>query len=61
MLFLWPEVNLKLRPTLQKVLSPGTRVISHYHDMGNWKPERVQRVTVEGDSHPVYRWTVPAR
>lgn len=61
MLFLWPEVNLKLRPTLQKVLSPGTRIISHYHDMGDWKPERVQRVTVEGDSHPVYRWTVPAR
>jgi SAM-dependent methyltransferase len=61
MLFLWPEVNLKLRPTLQKVLAPGTRIISHYHDMGDWKPERVQRVSVEGDSHPVYRWTVPAR
>src|SRR5688500_2416373 len=32
MLFLWPEVNLRLRPKLQRELRPGTRVVSHWHD-----------------------------
>jgi ribosomal protein L11 methylase PrmA len=59
MLFLWPEVNMKLRPRLLKELRPGTRIVSHYHDMGDWKPERVMRVRVEGRMHPVYLWTVP--
>ena len=59
MLFLWPGVNMKLRPKLLKELKPGTRIVSHYHDMGDWKPERIEHVTVEGRRHPVYLWTVP--
>jgi SAM-dependent methyltransferase len=59
MLFLWPEVNLRLRPKLQKELKAGTRVVSHYHDMGSWKPQRVERVRVEERTHPVYLWTMP--
>ena len=61
MLFLWPGVNMKLRPKLLRELKPGTRIVSHYHDMGDWKPERTERVTVEGRRHPIYLWTVPAR
>jgi SAM-dependent methyltransferase len=57
MLFLWPHVNLKLRPKLLRELRPGTRIVSHWHDMGDWKPERT--VVVEGN--PVYLWTVPER
>lgn len=59
MLFLWPEVNMRLRPKLQRELKSGTRVVSHYHDMGNWKAQRVVRVTVEERRHPVYLWTMP--
>jgi len=33
-LFLWPSLNLKLRPKLQKDLKPGTRIVSYIHDMG---------------------------
>ena len=40
MLFLWPSVNLKLRPKLLKELKPGTRVVSHSHDMGEWAARR---------------------
>lgn len=61
MLFLWPGVNMKLRPKLLTELKPGTRIVSHYHDLGDWKPERIERVTVEGRRHPIYLWTVPAR
>ena len=38
-LYLLPEVNLQLRPRL-RALKPGTRVVSHDWDMGDWMPER---------------------
>ena len=55
-LYLLPELNLRLLPKLLKDLKPGTRVVSHAFDMGDWKPE--QKVTVDGKE--VYRWTIPA-
>jgi SAM-dependent methyltransferase len=53
-LYLLPDLNLKLRPTLLK-LKPGTRIVSHDFSMGDWKPDRV--VQVAGKT--VYFWTVP--
>ncbi|MEO7246657.1 MAG: class I SAM-dependent methyltransferase, partial [Rubrivivax sp.] len=43
-MYLLPEVNLKLRPALLK-LAPGTRIVSHDWDMGDWQPDR--RVVVD--------------
>ena len=60
MLFLWPEINLRLRPRLLRELRPGTRVVSHWHDMGDWTPEKMVAVEAAGRSRPVYYWTVPA-
>jgi SAM-dependent methyltransferase len=59
-LFLWPEVNLKLRPRLWRELKPGTRVVSYVHDMGDWTP--VQTRTVEGvrGMRSLYLWTIAA-
>ena len=57
MLYLWPEVNLKLRPKLWRDLKPGTRVVSHSHSMGDWKPEK--EINVGG--HRIYLWTIPER
>jgi SAM-dependent methyltransferase len=56
MLYLWPWVNLKLRPKLWSDLKPGTRIVSHTHDMGDWKPEK----EIEVDGHTIYYWTIPA-
>jgi SAM-dependent methyltransferase len=56
-LFLWPSVNLKLRPKLLAELKPGTRVVSHSHDMGDWKPEK--SIVVEGAR--LHLWTIPPR
>jgi precorrin-6B methylase 2 len=56
-LFLWPEVNLKLRPKLLADLKPGTRVVSYYWDMGDWQPEK--QIEIEG--HSIYLWTIPPR
>lgn len=55
-LYLWPEVNLKLRPRLLE-LRPGTRIVSHEHHMGDWRPDATKRV----GSNVVYFWRVPAR
>ena len=40
-LFLSAELNLALRPRLERELAPGTRVVSHWHRMGDWPAERV--------------------
>lgn len=54
-LYLFPEVNLKLRPMLFEQLDPGTRVVSHSFDMDKWEPD--SSVNVEGDI--LYLWTIP--
>jgi hypothetical protein len=61
-LYLGPEVNLRLRPKLLADLKPGTRIVSHNYDMGDWKPDKAIRVDFPfGSSHTVYFWVVPAR
>lgn len=55
MLYLEPELNLRLRPRLLLQLDPGDRVVSHDFDMGTWTPDRVEQM--EGST--LYRWTIP--
>jgi precorrin-6B methylase 2 len=55
-LYLLPSVNMKLRPRLWSDLKPGTRIVSHDFDMGEWKPEK----TVEVEWRKVYFWTIPS-
>lgn len=57
MLYLWPEVNLKLRPKLLRELKPGTRVVSHSHDMGDWETELT---VTASEGHRVHFWVIPA-
>ena len=54
-LYLLPELNQQLRPRILK-MRPGTRVVSHMWDMGEWEADEVFRV---GDSDG-YLWIVPA-
>jgi len=61
MLFLWPELNLKLRPKLLRELPPGARIVSHWHDMGDWKPQDTVLITARGRERPVYLWTIPEK
>jgi SAM-dependent methyltransferase len=65
-MYLLPEVNLELRPKLL-ALRPGTRLVSHDWDMGDWPPERSVKVEVPDKkiglekSSKVHLWIVPAR
>ena len=45
-LFLSYDMNLALAPKLERELAPGTPVVSHWHRMGDWQPEKT--VTVQG-------------
>ena len=56
-LYLLSSVNLKLRPKLLKELRPGTRIVSHAFDMGDWAP--LETRSVAGTT--VYYWVVPQR
>lgn len=59
-LYLLPEVNLRLRPKLLRELKPGTRIVSHAFDMGDWKPDRVEQVRDKnGRNYTLYLWTIP--
>ncbi len=55
-LYLLPDLNLRLRPELFRQLKPGTRVVSHKFDMGDWTPDEESSV---GRSR-IYYWMIPA-
>ena len=55
-LYLLPELNMRLRSRLMNELKPGTRVVSHSFDMGDWKPDK--DVIVDGNH--LYLWTIPS-
>jgi SAM-dependent methyltransferase len=65
-MYLLPEVNLQLRPKLL-ALKPGTRIVSHDWDMGEWLPDRTRVVDAPDKSvglekkSRVHFWTVPAQ
>ena len=59
MLFLSPGLNRELRPRLQRELPSGARVVSHWHNMGDWPPSRTVRVTSDRRERPVYLWVQP--
>ena len=55
-LYLLPQLNLRLKPILQK-MKPGTRVVSNSFNMDDWLPEE----TIETDRGRGYFWIIPAR
>ena len=64
-MYLFPRVNMQLRPRIFAELKPGTRVVSHEFDFGNWKPDAQKTIAVPNKSYGppssvVYLWIVPA-
>lgn len=55
-IYLMPEINLRLRPTLLTALQPGARVVSHAFDMGDWQADAQE----EHDGRRIFLWVVPA-
>lgn len=57
-IYLLPHLNLRLRKELFRQLKPGTRIVSHDFDMGDWKPERVKKIQTLEES-TLYYWVIP--
>ena len=65
-IYLLPEVNLMVRPKLLATLKPGTRIVTHDYDMGEWQPD--EQLVMDAPDKPVGRdkkskvfyWVIPA-
>ena len=60
-MYLLPEVNLMIRPNIWKQMKPGSRVVSHDFDMGDWKPLKTEHIKDDSSwDHTLYLWHVEA-
>ena len=62
-LYLYPELNVRLMPQLEK-LKPGSRIVSHDWDMKGAKPKEIVKLRAKNEmglerEHKVYLWVVP--
>lgn len=55
-MWLWPEIQVMLRPKILAEARPGTRVVTNVWDLGSWQPDAVDQ-----DGPPVSLWIVPAQ
>lgn len=55
-LYLLPALNVRLRPKLFDELRPGSRVVSHSFDMGDWQADS----TLAVQARVIYYWVMPA-
>jgi SAM-dependent methyltransferase len=55
-LYLLEKINVRLRPRILNELAPGTRVVSHYFNMGDWVPDAKRTE----QQRRIYMWIVPA-
>lgn len=57
-LYLFPDINLKLRPKILQ-MKPGTRIVSHRFDMGDWEPEETRKIVLpDGKEHFIFLWRI---
>jgi hypothetical protein len=59
-MFLLPQINMKLRPTILN-MAPGTRVVSNSFLMDDWRPDESKRLPDCWSWCTAHLWIVPAR
>ena len=59
-MYLETDSNEKLRPTLEKSLRAGARVVSHEYKVPGWKATRVAKADPGyGHTHTIYLYRMP--
>jgi SAM-dependent methyltransferase len=56
LIYLFPDVNIRLRGKFLSEMKPGSRLVSHAFDMGDWKPDNSASIRAQR----VYYWVIPA-
>jgi trans-aconitate methyltransferase len=54
-LYLLPRLNLRLLPKLRQ-LPPGTRIVTRDFDLGDWKPQKQAKITVDEEEATFFYW-----
>ncbi|HXV79522.1 MAG TPA: class I SAM-dependent methyltransferase [Candidatus Binatia bacterium] len=58
-MYLSSGANLRLRAAIQSQLKPGSRVVSHDFNMGDWQPDQVERmIDSAGLPRTIYLWRI---
>jgi uncharacterized protein (TIGR03000 family) len=59
MLYVGEDLNLRLRPLLQKALKPGARIVSHHFTMGDWRPTKSEYHEGEDEEgYSLHMWRI---
>jgi uncharacterized protein (TIGR03000 family) len=59
LIYIGDDLGARMSPLLQKVLKPGTRVVSHRFTLGDWKPDKTEVIKGEdGDEYTLHYWVV---
>jgi SAM-dependent methyltransferase len=59
-LYLFEEINERLRPQIFAQVKPGTRVVSHAFRIGAWEPDAERTVRLTDWTYQLFLWVVPA-
>lgn len=62
-LYLWPDMNNRLRPKLQRELSSGDRIVSHSFNIDKWPADTTVTMEVRSPSEPnkpLFLWRISA-
>lgn len=59
LIYIGDDLGERISPLLQKVLKPGTRIVSHRFNLGEWKPDKTVTVKgADGDEYTLHYWVV---
>jgi len=58
-LYMGRDLNLRMRPMLQKTLKPGARIVSNRFDMGDWEPD--VKHALPGHTYPILLWRITGK
>ena len=55
LIYLFPDINIRLRAKFLGEMRPGSRLVSHAFDMGDWRPDVTSNILAQR----VYLWVIP--
>lgn len=59
LIYIGDDLGARMSPLLQKVLKPGTRIVSHRFTLGDWKPDKTEVIMgADGDEYTLHYWVV---
>jgi uncharacterized protein (TIGR03000 family) len=62
LIYIGDDLGARISPLLQKVLKPGTRIVSHRFTLGDWKPDKTEKIKgADGDEYVLHYWVVKGK